>query len=151
MSRSFGTPWTVARQAPLSTEFSRQDAGVGCHFLLQGIFLTQGSNPGLLHWQSFSLPLRHQGSPVRLSVQFSSVPQACQTELNCTPFPIRNQSVVPCPVLTVASWLAYRFLRRCQISQDRWSGIPNSLSGIRKMQKKKKQKPTHNEIPLHIY
>ena len=29
-----------------------------------------------------------------------------------TPFPILNQSVVPCPVLTVASWPAYRFLRR---------------------------------------
>ena len=28
----------------------------------------------------------------------------------CTPFPILNQSVVPCKVLTVASWLAYRFL-----------------------------------------
>ena len=31
-----------------------------------------------------------------------------------------NQSVVPCPVLTVASWPAYRFLKR----QVRWSGIP---------------------------
>ena len=30
----------------------------------------------------------------------------------CTPFPIWNQSVVPCPVLTVASWHAYRFLKR---------------------------------------
>jgi len=30
----------------------------------------------------------------------------------CTPFSIWNQSVVPCLVLTVASWLAYRFLRR---------------------------------------
>ena len=29
-----------------------------------------------------------------------------------TPFPIWNQSVVPCPVLTVASWPAYRYLRR---------------------------------------
>ena len=29
-----------------------------------------------------------------------------------TPFPIWDQSVVPCPVLTVASWLASRFLRR---------------------------------------
>ena len=29
-----------------------------------------------------------------------------------TPFPIGNQSVVPCPVLTVASWPAYRFLKR---------------------------------------
>ena len=40
-----------------------------------------------------------------------------------TPFPIWNQSVVPCPVLTVASWLAYRLHRR----QVRWSGVPNSL------------------------
>ena len=40
-----------------------------------------------------------------------------------TPFPIWNQSVVPSPVLTVASWPAYRFLKR----QVRWSGIPNSF------------------------
>ena len=40
-----------------------------------------------------------------------------------TPFPIWNQSVVPCPVLTVASWPAYRFLKR----QVRWSGIPISF------------------------
>ena len=31
------------------------------------------------------------------------------------PFPIWNQSVVPCPVLTVASWPAYRFLKRQMI------------------------------------
>ena len=37
-----------------------------------------------------------------------------------TPFPIWNQSVVPCPVLIVASWSAYKFLKR----QVRWSGIP---------------------------
>ena len=36
-----------------------------------------------------------------------------------TPSPILNQSIVPCLVLTVASWLAYRFLRR----QVRCSGI----------------------------
>ena len=40
-----------------------------------------------------------------------------------TAFPIWNQSVVPCPVLTVASWPAYRFLKR----QVRWSGIPISF------------------------
>ena len=39
-----------------------------------------------------------------------------------TPFLIWNQSVVSCPVLTVASWPAYRFLKR----QVRWSGIPIS-------------------------
>ena len=41
----------------------------------------------------------------------------------CTLFAILNQSVVPCPVLTVTSRPAYRFLRR----QIRWSGIPMSL------------------------
>ena len=40
----------------------------------------------------------------------------------CAPFPIQNQSVFRCPVPTVASWPAYRFLRR----QIRWSGIPIS-------------------------
>ena len=40
-----------------------------------------------------------------------------------TPFPIWNQSVVPCPVRTVASWPAYGFLKR----QVRWSGIPISF------------------------
>ena len=35
----------------------------GCHFLLQGIFLTQGLKLHLLHWQVDSLPLSHQGSP----------------------------------------------------------------------------------------
>ena len=40
-----------------------------------------------------------------------------------TPFPIWNQSVVPCLVLTVASWPAYRFLSR----QVRWSDIPISF------------------------
>ena len=41
----------------------------------------------------------------------------------CTPFPIWNQSVVPCPILTIASWPAYRFLKR----HVRWSGIPISF------------------------
>ena len=41
--------WTVAQQAPLSMKFSKQESGMGCHSLLQGIFLTQGSNPGLQH------------------------------------------------------------------------------------------------------
>ena len=39
-----------------------------------------------------------------------------------TPFPIWNQFVVPCPILTVVSWPTYRFLR----SQVRWSDIPIS-------------------------
>ena len=41
----------------------------------------------------------------------------------CTPFPIWKQSVVPCPVLTVASWPAYKFLKR----RVRWSCISISF------------------------
>ena len=36
---------------------------VGCHFFLQGIFLTQELDRGLLHWQVDSLPLSHKGNP----------------------------------------------------------------------------------------
>ena len=63
----FATLWTVACQAPLSMGFSSKNSGVGCHALLQGIFLTQGSNPPplcLLHWQAGSLPLAPLGSPI---------------------------------------------------------------------------------------
>ena len=78
MSDSFVTPWTVACQAPLSVGFSQarilewvaisfsRGTGVGCHFFLQGSFLTQGLNSGLLHLvhrQADSLPLSHEGSP----------------------------------------------------------------------------------------
>ena len=42
--RLFATPWTVAHQVPLSMGFTGKNTGVGCHVLLQGVFLTQGSN-----------------------------------------------------------------------------------------------------------
>ena len=40
-------------------DFSGKNAEASCHFLLQGIFSTQGSNPRLPHWQVDSLPLSH--------------------------------------------------------------------------------------------
>ena len=42
--------------------FPGKNTGVRCHFVLQGIFLTQGSNPHLLHWQVDSLPVSHLGN-----------------------------------------------------------------------------------------
>ena len=51
-------PWTVA---PLSMGFSSKNTGVGCHFLLQGIFPTQGSNLSILDWQVLSLSVSHHG------------------------------------------------------------------------------------------
>ena len=50
----FAMLWT--EPAGLLLGFSRQEYWSGCHFLLQGIFPTQGSNPHLvclLHWQAF--------------------------------------------------------------------------------------------------
>ena len=44
-------------------DFPGKNTEMGCHFLLQGIFPTQASNPHLLHWQVDSLPLSHLGSP----------------------------------------------------------------------------------------
>ena len=62
--RLFGTPWTVACHAPLSIELSRQEYCSGLHFPFQKIFMTQGSNSGLLsflHWQAGSLPAEPPG------------------------------------------------------------------------------------------
>ena len=54
----------VAHQATLSTGFSRQEYWSGCHFLLmQGIFLTQESNPGLLHCRQTLYQLSYEGIP----------------------------------------------------------------------------------------
>ena len=59
----FVTPWTVACQAPVSMEFSRQEYWSGFHALLQGVFLTQGSNPGLPHCGKILYYLSHERNP----------------------------------------------------------------------------------------
>ena len=50
-------------EAPLPWGFPGKNTGMGCHFLLQGIFLTQGLNSGLLHFRQMLYHLSHQGSP----------------------------------------------------------------------------------------
>ena len=44
-------------------DFPGKDTGVSCHFLLQGIFPTQGLNPGLLHCRQILYWLSYTGSP----------------------------------------------------------------------------------------
>ena len=58
----------LACQAPLSLQFPRQETGVGCHFVLQGIFPTPGSNLHLLldrwilyHWATREAQCTWQG------------------------------------------------------------------------------------------
>ena len=51
-------------------DFSGKNTEVGCHFLLQGIFPTQGSDPcflSLLHYRQILLPPSHQGGLIVIS------------------------------------------------------------------------------------
>ena len=58
----YATPQAVAQQAPsVHGDSPGKNTGVGCHALLQGIFPTQGSNPGLLHYRWILYHLSHQG------------------------------------------------------------------------------------------
>ena len=93
-----------------------KNTGVGCLFLLQGIFLTQGSSLYLLHllnWQADSLLLQHLGF---YSVQFSSVAQSCPTL--CDP---RDSSP---PGFPVPGILQARTLEWVAISFSRGSSQP---------------------------
>ena len=118
-AQPFVISWTVARQAPLSMEFSRKEywdgvpcplpgdlpnpgiksrspalqedsllsespgkprnTGVGSLALLQGIFLTQESNQGLLHYRQILYQLSYQGSP-RYKRWFMGKESACNAE-----------------------------------------------------------------------
>ena len=56
---------------PGSWNFPGKSTGVGCRFLLQGIFLTQGSNPGLPRCRQTLYRLSHQGSPFTFHLSFT--------------------------------------------------------------------------------
>ena len=108
LSRSwlFATPWIAARQASLSITIrvvSSAYLRFLIFFLANLITACASSSPAFLMMYS----------AYKLNKQADTI-QPWRT-----PFPIWNQSVVPCPILTVASWSAYRFLKR----QVRWSGI----------------------------
>ena len=96
-------------------DFPGKNTGVGCHFLLQGIFLTQGPNPSLLHWQADFLPLVLPGKPTFQSVQFSCSgiydslrPHRLQRTRPSCPWPTTGVYWISCPLsgwchLTVSS------------------------------------------------
>ena len=101
----FATPWTVACQVPLSMDSPGHNTGVGCHFLLQGIFPTQGSNPGLLHYRQILYHLSYLGSPAAAAAAAKSL-QSCLTL--CDPI---DGSLLGSPSLGFSR-------------QERWSGLP---------------------------
>ena len=65
------TPWVVARQLPpCPWDSPGKNNGMGYHSLFQGVFLTQGSNPRLLHCRRILYHLSCQGSPENFRVWY---------------------------------------------------------------------------------
>ena len=78
----FAILWTIAARLLCPWDSPDKNTGVGCHAILQGIFLTQRSNPGLLHWQTDSLPAEppeRERSESRSSVSDSLQPHGLYT------------------------------------------------------------------------
>ena len=67
-----------------------------------------------------------------------------------TPFPIWNQSVVPCPVLTVASWPAYRFLKRLKEELPRSVGAQYATGDQKRNNSRKNEgvEPKQKQCPV---
>ena len=86
-----------------------KNTGVGCHFLIYGIFTTQGANPALLcllHWQVNSLPL------------ISSVAQSCLTlcdPMKCNPpgLPVYHQLPEFTQLMSTESMMPSNHLNLC--------------------------------------
>ena len=73
--------------------------GVGCHTLLQGIFLIQGSNSHLwhlLHWQAESLPLTSSGKPQFFVTSFSKSSLTSLTRSDPSVYPLIIAYLLPC-------------------------------------------------------
>ena len=84
MSNTFATPTRLHSL----WNFPGNNAGVGCHLLLQGIFLTQGWDPSLLcllHWQADSLPLSHLGSTVTFCRNVKFCKNCSQSDISVYP------------------------------------------------------------------
>ena len=94
----------------MSMEFSRKSTGVGCHYLLQGIFPTQGLNLGLPHCRQNALL-----SELTIQSMVFSRPEYW----NGQPFP--SPGDLPNPGLWHCSWILY------QLSPQ---GKPKNTSGF---------------------
>ena len=134
MSDSVRPHWCQPTRLPCPWDSPGKNTGVGYHFLPQCMKVKSEREVAqscltLSDPMDYSLP----GSSIHGIFPGKSTGVGCHCLLRYsaykldkqgdniqpwhTPFPIWNQSVVPCPVLTVASWPAYRFLKK----QVRWS------------------------------
>ena len=111
MTDSFGTPWSTVPQAPLSMGLPRQEYWSGLPFLLQGIFLTWGTNPHLLNPQVDALQLSHLGSQVLISHKFPGDPEASNPENRLRTTTLKEQFHSCYLLLTIMnfSWLNHEW------------------------------------------
>jgi len=87
---------------------------VGCHFLLQGIFPTQESNPGLLPSRQILYQLSYEGIP----------------GVSVTPLKVKVKVTQSCPTLVTSWTVAHQTLLSMGFSrQEHWSGLPFPSQG----------------------
>ena len=79
LSDSLATQWTVAARLLCPQDFPSKNTGVGCHFLLQEIFLTQGQNLYLLQWWMDSFATEPPGK--NMHQQFILFKSLCSSPL----------------------------------------------------------------------
>ena len=92
---------------PMDCSLPGKNTGVGCHFLLQGIFPTQGSNAGLLHCRQILYRLDYEGSPIGASIL-----KELQKPLKHGPLPSGSNSVQKaCSQGVCRDWSMYNTLR----------------------------------------
>ena len=106
-ARLFVTPWVVVCTKLLCPwDFQGKSTGVGSHFLLQGIFPTQGSNPGLSHCRQMLYCLSQQkykpnnqetGLPPHsaLPIRGKTNKQANKNSAQISPYAKVTQTIVP--------------------------------------------------------
>ena len=75
----FVTLWTIAARLLCPWDSSGKNTGVGCYLLLWRIFLTQESNPGLLHCRQILYQLSYK-DPLRLQSYIFTFPHMCLSD-----------------------------------------------------------------------
>ena len=96
---------------------SSKNTGAGCHFLLPGIFLTQGSNPHLLHWQAI---LDHWAARKLTSIALVTKSDfCCSVSKSCPIFASSRTAVCQASLSSTISWSLLKFM---SIESD-WESI----------------------------
>ena len=123
----FVIPWAVACQAPLSMEFPGKNTRVGSHSLLQGIFLTQGSNLSPPHWQVDPSPSQPPGEPLYLRNRLSQHIVTYFGQCNLRECEVNRTLKWPCPAGPglFASSIAVRKMFPAPLEHEETHGTSN--------------------------